>query len=814
MSVPTPRTVRPTLLLRAACRRLARSRLLRVAAVIAAVLPAAGCGSDVESRMAEVRALQDVGQFNASIDELREILAVAPDLPEATYRLGVALVQTGEPSRAIWALEKASESPEYAVPASLLLASAQFGSGNYEATVKAADRVLAKEKDRTVALQMRAKGNIGAGRPQEALVDAQRLIELNPDDYGSQVLWATILTDLDRIDEAKGAHDKLKQMALDSGDPAIAPRGCLAPALFARDQLDDAKRAEELFDDCVERFPTNALVTGEATRFYDQIHKGDKATQVARRAVEQAPENLSLRSSLADRLRRAGDDEGAEKVLREAAESFKSAAAWNLLAGYYRTQGQSEQALEALEKVAELSGGGDDQVRFTQADVLIDLGQLDRAEEIAGKLEEPTYGRLLRGRILLARGDAKGALANFDEGIRAWPNNAGARFLAGQAAMQLGDYDRAVSELREAVRADNSATEAAHLLLRLHYNRGDYQEAVRFGKVAARRRGAHLEDIFVVGTRAYTAMGAWDDARATVQQLALLPGREKLAAVELARVERRASGPQKSAAVILAAKIDLTDPANLDALELLCDDLLVAGKNADALARVDAALTKHADAASLHRLRGDVLARNGRDADARAAFTRSLELDAQLAGAVAGLATLMAKEGDIAGAIARFDEAAKLAPSTSNYAYSAAQLSLAQSKGADTEARLREIVRSDPSHAGARNDLAWILAERKQDLDVALRLAEEAQRIDPSPEVLDTVGFVHMQRGEVAAAVTALEQAVQMPGGSPSIRYRLGLALSQAGDTARAREMLQAAIAAGAFPEAADAQRELARLGE
>jgi len=55
---------------------------------------------------------------------------------------------------------------------------------------------------------------------------------------------------------------------------------------------------------------------------------------------------------------------------------------------------------------------------------------------------------------------------------------------------------------------------------------------------------------------------------------------------------------------------------------------------------------------------------------------------------------------------------------------------------------------------------------------------------------------------------------VQMPGGSPSIRYRLGLALSQAGDTARAREMLQAAIAAGAFPEAADAQRELARLGE
>src|SRR5215471_4460309 len=125
-----------------AVRRTRRPCLAGAALALAALLPGAGCGGDVESRMAEVRALQDVGQFNASIDELREILTVAPDLPEAT--------------------------------------------------LKAADRVLAKDKDRTVALQLRAKGNLGAGRPADALVDAQRLIELSPDDYGAQVLWATV----------------------------------------------------------------------------------------------------------------------------------------------------------------------------------------------------------------------------------------------------------------------------------------------------------------------------------------------------------------------------------------------------------------------------------------------------------------------------------------------------------------------------------------------------------------------------------------------------------------------------------------------
>ena len=439
-----------------------------------------------------------------------------------------------------------------------------------------------------------------------------------------------------------------------------------------------ATKAEELFDDCIERFPTNPLVTNEATKFYDAIRKADKATEVIRRAVEQAPENLSLRANLSDRLRRQGDVEGADKVLRESAESFKSAGAWNLLAAFLRSEGRSEQALEALDKVAELSGGGDDQVRFTQADILIDLGQLDRAEEIAGSLQEPTYARLLRGRILLARGNAKAALVEFDQGIRAWPNNAGARFLAGQAALQLGDFDRAVSELREAVRVDNSATEAAHLLLRLHYGRGEYQEAVRFGRVAARRRGAQLADIFLVGARAYVELGAYDDARATVESLAQIKSHEKTAVLELARVEQRATGPEKAAAVITEARLDLRDPANADALDLLADNLAAAGKGAEALSRVEAAVAAHPDSAELQRIRGDLLLRADRDAEARAAYTRANELDQKLAPALAGLATLAAKQGDLAAAVERFDAASKLAPSVTSYAYPAAQLVLSQ----------------------------------------------------------------------------------------------------------------------------------------
>jgi predicted Zn-dependent protease len=79
--------------------------------------------------------------------------------------------------------------------------------------------------------------------------------------------------------------------------------------------------------------------------------------------------------------------------------------------------------------------------------------------------------------------------------------------------------------------------------------------------------------------------------------------------------------------------------------------------------------------------------------------------------------------------------------------------------------------------------------------------------------VLDTLGWVHYQRGEYADAVTALEAALAREPDSPSVRYRLGRALQQAGNPTRAKQMLQSAIAAGSFPEAEDARRQLAQLG-
>ena len=762
--------------------------------------------------MAEVRALQDVGQFTVSIDELREILAVQPNNPEANYRLGVALSQTGESSRAVWPLEKAAESPDFTVQASLLLASAHFTNQNFEAAIKAADRVLEADPDRMVALKMRANANLGAGKLDAAMADTRRLLETEPDDYIVNVLYATILTDSGKLDEAEAASDKLAEIGAASGDPGTATRACIAPAMFAKDVRKNAAKARKLYEDCLEKYPANAFLTSEAMKFYDGIDEPELATELIRKAAENAPENLSLRASLANRLETKGDDAGAEKVLLEAVESFKSAGAWYLLANHYRRTAQSEQALAAIEKVIELSGDQGDQLRFTHADVLIDSHQLDRAEALAKELKEPTYARLIRGRIELERGDAKAALASFEQGIRNWPNNAGARYLAGLAARQLGDFDRAISELREAVRIDGPATDAARVLARIHFQRGEWVEAIKFTRVAVNRPGGKSADVFAVGVRSFIALKEWDEARATALALAKQPGQEASGTVELAGVERAAVGPAAAIKAIRKSGLDLSDPANEIVLRAFVSNSIADEHAKDALAAVDAAIAKHPESGSLHELRGSTLARLDRMDEAKAEYAKALELDPENAETKAALATLREKEGDRAGAIELYDAAAKAAVNPAPYSYLAAQLSLASGDAAGAKVRLREVVRLDPGHVGARNNLAWLLAEEGQDLDSALALARAAQRLDPSPDVLDTLGWVYLKRGESGEAVKAFELAVEKRPDSPSMRYRLGSALSQAGDKQRAREMFETALATGAFPEAEATRRELAQL--
>jgi tetratricopeptide (TPR) repeat protein len=466
-----------------------------------------------------------------------------------------------------------------------------------------------------------------------------------------------------------------------------------------------------------------------------------------------------------------------------------------------------------IEEILNETGGERDSLQFIRADLLVDVGELDRAEELANHLEESSYTSMIRGRILLVRGDAEAALAAFDEGIASWPSNAGARYLAGIAALQLGNFERATVELRESVRVDDSATEAARILARLYFDRRDYAQAIAFSAIAQQHsEPAQRAEDLKLDIRALAALGEFDRARSAVRTLAASPGREGEAAAELAAIERVASGSAAAIAAIENLDLDLWKPANEPALKSLANDLVSVARADRAIASIDRALRARPDSASLHALMGTTLARAYRSTDARSAFKRALAIDANQPEALGGMAALAGAGGDTERAVEFFDRAAGIDPGNEVYAYAAAQLMLAAGDRNAAEARLRAIVRRSAGHPEARNDLAWLLATEGRDLDLALSLAREASHLRPESATLDTLGLVHIERGEVEAAVNALERAIAAPGISPAIHYHFAIALIRSENTERAREMLKRALAGGDFPEAEAARRQLAEL--
>lgn len=786
-----------------------RALLLGILALVGAA-----CAGDVESRLEQVRAVQDAGDFSNSIPPLREILESYPDHAEANHLLGVALVQTQRPTLAIWPLRKAAESDEFAVPAGLLLASTLLSTSGFEEAITATGKLLEKDPSHAGALLIRIQALIGIGRHEEALADADRVLELKEDTstQGFQALAArgTALQALGRLEDAEQNWIRLDEATAASGDPSAEMRGCIALATFYRSTKSD--KAGGVIDRCVEQFPSDLLVLRMAAEYYDASERAEQATALYSKAVEEQPDKFQLRAALAARLGQKGQSEEAEKVLREAAELFDEASAWNQLATFHQSKGDWAKASEANDKAIAAAAAPSEELVFRKADLLIQLDQLDEAEKVSTELSEGVYRDLIRGKLLLQRGDVPGALQAFEDGLTRWPNNAPARFLAGQAAERLGQRDVALAHYREAVRSDDAATDAALAAATLQLANGNYGDADQLAQRQIARRPFQGPEAYVIVSRAALAQGRFDEGRRALIALAKLTDDELTVQTERAALERAAEGPAAAAALIEKSGLDLRDPAQQRALRSLVEDLVALGRFDAALSRVDAALAGHADDASLHELRGRTLHAAGRQADARKELERALELEADFAPALAALARIVLAEGRADEAVALADRAVAADPADADSAYVAANVLAGQGKPDEAVARLKELLRTHPGHAAAANDLAWILAERGQDTALALDLAKRAARIDPRAETLDTLGFVQLERKDAAAAVESFEKSLELDPNAASVRYRLGLALEALGRSDEALESFRAALGAGAFPEADAARAEVARL--
>lgn len=720
--------------------------MTRVLALCLGVALALACAGP-EDPLDEIRALQSRGRFAPTVDPLRKLLDEDPSRTEASFLLGVALLNTGNSGLAVWPLRRAAESPEVAVDAGLLLARALLESRSAPDAVKAADAVLALEPDNANALVLRSQARLATGALEEGLADIERVLELDPDNLAVLVPRVTALISLQRIDEAEAALETARErieIAQQNVPRDMRARLCLARGSFAFEK-GEREAGEAQYAECLEQFPGDPLVVSEAVAFYHRLGQRDRATEILRQAFEETGDAF-FRAALARRLGSLGDRDEELRLLRQEAEERPNAASWFAVADTLVRRGRYDEAVEAFEKAVAASRNPSPKLRFAYADTLVQAERYEDARRAVQQITQPELRALIRGRILLGEGDARGALASFEEGLRLWPNNPAARYLAGQAAERLGDYERAASEYRESLRAGPAQTHAGLLLARLYSARGDHEGALealrRYIEANPRDPEVILEAIHIAHRGRLHNIAAEG-----LERLRGLPGQEAVAVAEEAGLVAAGPGPARGVEVIERSGLDLSDPENAPALDRMLALLAAQEEHARGAALADAAVAAHPDAAVFHALRGRARAAAGEPTEAaRAAFERALELDPASPVALVGLAELEAAAGSTQAAVALYDRAAAAQPGEAAAGLAAARLLIDAGETDAARTRLEELLEQHPREAEAALALADLLADAG-DLERALALAERAAWLR-APEAEASLARIRALRGD------------------------------------------------------------------
>lgn len=791
-------------------------RFLRPLAALFLAVPTlflVACGEPpVEERLTGVQEMLRESRFRDAISELRDVLDTHPDHARANFLLAVGFIRTNQGTLAVWPLEKAFADPEFRVRAGLQLGNLHLALNNPTDAASVATRLLEAAPENAEAHRIRARAYLADKRFDEAIRDAEWLIETDSAEPMGLVLKGSILSDLERYEEAEKLFREA--IALTAEEPADNERAWVVLASFLAKNVADAARAEAAFDEARTLHPDSpALRGGYLTFLTDNERLGD-AEQLLRDEIEREPENFQLRITLANNLRAQERDDEANAALEQLTEDFPIAASWQVL-GRARLEAEDfAGATDALGKAVELAPQ-DEALRFLLAEAQVRGGDLDAARELVKSFEGKPYRHFVHGLIALESGRFAEALERFESGLRNWPDNVGARYNAGVAAQGLGDWERAIHEFTEAARLEMSSTrnttdpfqtQAAMQLARIYQRRGDHRSALYWARIQLlHHSGAHDVRLLIANT--LREQGSLEQARAEYEALLDTPVAAE-ARAELASLEFEAGDAPKAWKVLAEA-----ESGNLRALSVAAEHEVADGKLASAIRRLDEAQASgDYEAAELLSLRGRVLHTGGRTGEAEAAFRQVLELDPENAGALAALATIRASAGAIDEAVASFDRAAELEPQNPDHPYHAGQLLLQLGRSAEAEQRLRAAGRIDPGHAESRNDLAWLLSGDASRLDEAFRIASEAYRLNDASVFADTLGWTHYLRGEFPLAVDLLTRAARDDPDDPTIRYHLGMALVRHGQGARALEELKAAVDSGGFTELESARLEIARL--
>ena len=775
--------------------------------------------------MAAAQELLRKGETREAVELLRGAVEEDPADPRREHWYGYALIQNKQLALATWPLRRAMRDPAFTVKSGVLLARTFLKTDNAPDAERIATAVLEVEPEHRAARRIRARARINMSKEEAALEDLEVLLDEDPSQLSIHEMVLDSLIRLERIEEAQARLDLMAELVDEKGigDPGARAHLCVRGANLKRHRQ-ALEAANEAFEECLAAFPGNTEVVNQAVDFHRARGDRKRELETLRKAVEANPDDLQRLMQLSLELRADGRGEEAEGRLLEVAERLDRPDLWSMLRDYHASLDDLPRAIEMIERGLSAAISGDRDLEdlppaelFADADLLIEAGEYERAEELMEALHDEDFIRLLRARMLHKKGRPREALDLWAESFRSWSSNPGARYLAAKAALEVGEWDLAIEHLRASLRADPAVTDAGVVLAWIHLAEGRRHAAQ---DALGHYLKAHPGDaeIHRVHANLCSSLGLPEYAYASRMLMARTPLGQALAIADTARDRARRENPAAALAYLDGEIAKRTGRPRMELVHVAAEIMNGIGRAQEALELIDGLIAEDPDSSLAQVSRGQALEQLDQIEAAGEAFERAVELDPESDRAHRALAEWLERRGRLAEAIDHYNTAARLQPLDVTPRYRAIALA---GKGPDPPAdsevdRLEALLSERPWEGRAALRLAELRFVAGDSGPRTLALARRAYRFRANlgfaPALL--LAEIQLARGETEDATRRIMAVAERDVGDPEELFRLGRALVAIGETARAKEVLTRAIQDEDFVLHDEARQLLGTLGK
>lgn len=760
------------------------------------------------------------------------------------YQSGLALLEAGDPERALVELRNVFEHDGFHKEARTLYAATVLEMGQTQEAYSQYLRLIEQFPDTLEARLALTRLAMSSGNWPEVERHGTAAVDLAPERLDVQAIDLT-------LKYRAAVQDRDAQARTEITTQAEALLG----QMDAEGVPDDGMLVRILIDNILQgETPTDALPVIDRALEIDPMVEdlnmlkaqllnelGDAAATGAhlRTMVDRFPDNAEIAQALITWHLRQGDIDGAEAFLREQAgpDTGPTQGHINVVQLLQNTRGDDATRAELERLIAANAQSGNAPI-YTAMLAAIDFRTGDRAGAIAsvrGAIDASEEGaqknrlKVTLAQMLIANGDQDAADALAEEVLDADTSNVPALRMRAARLIREDNPGAAIVALRSALDQNPRDADTLTLMAQAHERDGDIDlmgerlalaldvsdnaapEAMRYAQflLSQQRRSiavAVLEDalrrspgnVQLLLMLADVHLGAqdWDEARALVTLLRRIDTPETLErATELEARILQAQDRTDESLAILEEQIDGSNDSARPII-LVIQAQIRNGRLDAARQTLNDALAEDDDSPDLLLLDASVYALMGEIAEAEAGYRALMARFPQSELPVRLLMSLLNSDGRPEDAEQVLNEALEIMPEQANLLWIRASAFEQRGQFEEAIAVYEQIYANDTSSAVVANNLASLITTHRDDPESLTRAAGIVRRLRGTevPAFQDTYGWIAYRRGNLEEALEYLEPAAEALIDDPLAQYHLGMTYNAIGRLEDARTTLTRAL--------------------